>query len=45
MSLDVDLIEWVLTPFYLVYLMAGIALMTITGILIVPYYIFLEFEE
>ena len=33
-----DTIEWILTPFYLVWLMAGISLMMIVGILLVPYY-------
>jgi len=40
-----DIIEWILTPFYLVYLMAGIALMMVMGLLIIPYYIFLEFDD
>ena len=38
-------LEWILTPFYLVFLMAGISLMMVVGILIMPYYIFLEFDE
>ena len=38
-------IEWILTPFYLVFLMAGILLMMLVGLLIMPYYIFLEFDD
>ena len=40
-----NIIEWMLTPFYLVYLMAGISLMMVVGLLIMPYYIFLEFDD
>ena len=40
-----DTIEWILTPFYLVFLMAGISLMMIVGILLVPYYMIFEKEE
>jgi hypothetical protein len=39
-----DVIEWILTPFYLVFLMAGISLMMIVGILLVPYYIMFGVE-
>ena len=40
-----DTIEWILTPFYLVWLMAGISLMMIVGILLVPYYMIFGIEE
>ena len=40
-----DTIEWILTPFYLVFLMAGISLMMIVGILLVPYYMISGKEE
>ena len=39
-----DTVEWILTPFYLVFLMVGISLMMIVGILIVPYYMIFGVE-
>jgi len=40
-----DTVEWILTPFYLVFLMVGISLMMIVGLLIVPYYMIFGVEE
>jgi len=38
-------IKWILTPFYLVFLIAGISLMMVVGLIIIPYYIFLGFDD
>lgn len=40
-----DAIAWILTPFYLVFLMTGILLMMIVGLLIVPYYMIFGAKE
>ena len=40
-----DTLQWILTPFYLVWLIAGISLMTVVGILLVPYYIIFGLDK
>jgi hypothetical protein len=40
-----DTLQWMLTPFYLVWLIAGISLMMVVGILLVPYYIIFGLDK
>jgi hypothetical protein len=40
-----DTLQWILTPFYLMWLIAGISLMTVVGILLVPYYIIFGLDK